>query len=160
MSIQRIDWREVCKGGIDFKTFEHGIDKISSQSEEIIRRMCNYEDFIDWHQFIDILYAVSGKTLESKIDIFIKVADTDKSGNLSKTEISELCQICLDKILPKEGDDDSMVSGLVEYFTRLLFTSLEVDPEDEIPLHKLKDAIVNVTAEIIKYFRNISKPFQ
>lgn len=37
-----------------------------------------------------------------------------------------------------------MVSGLVEYFTRLLFTSLEVDIEDEIPLHKLKDAIINV----------------
>lgn len=35
--------------------------------------MCNYENFIDWNQFIDILYAVSGKTLESKIDIFIKV---------------------------------------------------------------------------------------
>ncbi|KAL4502333.1 hypothetical protein ABPG72_011920 [Tetrahymena utriculariae] len=142
VSIQRIDWKEVAKGGIDFKTFEHGIDKISSQSEEIIRRMCNYENFIDWKQFIDILYAVSGKTLESKIDIFIKVADTDRGGTLSKEEISELCYICLDKILPKEGEDDSMVQGLVEYFTRLLFTSLDVDPEEDIPLHKLKNAIV------------------
>ncbi|EWS75956.1 hypothetical protein TTHERM_000161279 (macronuclear) [Tetrahymena thermophila SB210] len=142
VSIQRIDWKEVAKGGIDFKTFEHGIDKISSQSEEIIRRMCNYENFIDWKQFIDILYAVSGKTLESKIDIFIKVADTDRGGTLSKEEISELCYICLDKILPKEGEDDSMVQGLVEYFTRLLFTSLDVDPEEDIPLHKLKNAII------------------
>lgn len=48
-----------------------------------------------------------------------------------------------------------MVQGLVEYFTRLLFTSLkdkkkdgdedeEDNENDEIPLHKLKDAIVNV----------------
>jgi hypothetical protein len=80
------------------------------------------------------LYAVSGKTLESKIDLFIKVADTDKSNNLSKDEIHELCFICLDKILPKGGEDDRMVEDLVEYFTKLLFSSLGVDPDDEIPL--------------------------
>ncbi|EGR29519.1 leucine rich repeat protein [Ichthyophthirius multifiliis] len=149
-----MNWKDVYKNGIDFKTFEHGIDKISSQSEEIIRRMCNYESFINWNQFVDILNGVSGKTLESKVDIFIKVADTDKSGTLAKEEISELCEICLDKILPKQGDDDYMVQDLVEYFTKLLFASLDVDIEDEIPLYKLKDAIVygNTESDLICFF--------
>ena len=37
-----------------------------------------------------------------------------------------------------------MVQDLVEYFTKLLFISLNVDTKDEIPLKKLKDAIVYV----------------
>ncbi|EGR31085.1 leucine rich repeat protein [Ichthyophthirius multifiliis] len=147
VSIQKMNLKDIKDGGIDFLTFEHGIDKISSQSEEIIKRMCNYESYINWNQFLNILNGISGKTLESKINIFINVADTDKSGTLAKEEISELCNICLKKILPVQNGDDSMIKDLVDYFTKLLFSSLNVDLEDEIPLYKLKDAILNGNPE-------------
>ncbi|KAL4470232.1 hypothetical protein ABPG74_011843 [Tetrahymena malaccensis] len=140
VSIQRIDYKEVFEKGIDFKTFELGVDRLSSQAEEIIQRMCSYKSFINWQSFVQILSSIQGKDLESKINIFIRVCDADKSGNLSKEEIQELCRICLQKFLV--AGQDNILDQLVEYFTRLLFTSLNVDLDSEIPLDKIKKAII------------------
>ncbi|KAL4502332.1 hypothetical protein ABPG72_011919 [Tetrahymena utriculariae] len=140
VSIQRIDYKEVFEKGIDFKTFELGVDRLSSQAEEIIQRMCSYKSFINWQSFLKILSSIQGKDLESKINIFIRVCDTDKSGNLSKGEIEQLCRICLQKFVVT--GQDNILDQLVEYFTRLLFTSLNVDIESEIPLDKIKKAII------------------
>ncbi|EAR89613.2 hypothetical protein TTHERM_00161290 (macronuclear) [Tetrahymena thermophila SB210] len=140
VSIQRIGYKEVFEKGIDFKTFELGVDRLSSQAEEIIQRMCSYKSFINWQSFLQILSSIQGKDLESKINIFIRVCDADKSGNLSRIEIEELCRICLQKFLV--AGQDNILDQLVEYFTRLLFTSLNVDLEKEIPLDKIKQAII------------------
>jgi len=59
--------------------------------------------------------------------------------------VEELCEICLSKFIPNKKGEDSIVIQLIEYFTRLLFSCLDVDINtEEIPLQKLRDAIINV----------------
>lgn len=86
------------------------------------------------------------------------MSDKDKSGTLSKAEVEELCEICLSKFIPNKKGEDSMVIQLIEYFTRLLFSCLDVDINtEEIPLQKLRDAIINVRKITPRERQTISK---
>lgn len=82
------------------------------------------------------------------------MSDKDKSGSLSKAEVEELCDICLSKFIPRSIDEsDTIIEELTEYFTKLLFSCLSVDiNSEEIPLQKLRDAIINVKLSF--YFSN------
>jgi hypothetical protein len=88
------------------------------------------------------------------------VSDKDKSGTLSKAEVEELCEICLSKFIPNKKGEDSIVIQLIEYFTRLLFSCLDVDINtEEIPLQKLRDAIINVRKITLQERERESKEF-
>jgi len=61
---------------------------------------------------------------------------------LSKDEVSKLCKICLSKYIKEEGDN--FLDDLCEYFTKLIFSSVQIDLSEEIPLNTIKSAIIQV----------------
>lgn len=72
-----------------------------------------------------------------------KIADEDGNGLLSKTEIFNLCKICLSKFI-SEKNGDTFLTELCEYFTKLIFLAVDIDIEDEIPMTTIKQAILSV----------------
>ena len=62
---------------------------------------------------------------------------------LSKTEIFNLCKICLSKFI-SEAKNDHFLDDLCDYFTKLIFGAVNIDIEDEIPLQTIKEAILSV----------------
>ena len=62
---------------------------------------------------------IRAKTLKQKINLFIKIADDDGNGKLSKKEIYDLAKICLGKYV--EDKTDGFLDDLCEYFTKLIF---------------------------------------
>lgn len=77
------------------------------------------------------MVVIRAKTLKEKIDLFIKISDTDGNGNLSADEIFKLSRICLSKYI---RDSEEFLDMLCEYYTRLIFQVVNVDINDEIPL--------------------------
>jgi len=64
---------------------------------------------------------------------------------LSKTEIFNLCKICLSKLISeKEQENDHFLNDLCEFFTKLIFGAVNIDIEEEIPLTTIKEAILSV----------------
>ena len=61
---------------------------------------------------------------------------------LSKDEIFKLCKICLSKYIKEEGD--SFLDDLCEYFTKLIFSAVQIDVTEEIPLKIIKSTIIQV----------------
>lgn len=55
----------------------------------------------------------------------------------------KLSKICLSKyisVLTKDGEE--FLDMLCEYFTRLIFKIVDIDIDDEIPLEKIKETIL------------------
>ena len=70
---------------------------------------------------------------------------------LSKTEIFNLCKICLSKFI-SEKESDHFLNNLCDYFTKLIFGAVGIDIEEEIPLETIKEAILSVIYdELIKF---------
>ena len=139
------------RSGLNYETFRKGIYQIYVQSEVIAEKIFLSIDsassgFLNWEKFLKLMGIIKAKTQDEKIDLFIKIADEDGNGNLSREEIFNLCTICLSKYM-NSATDPQFFQDLAEYFTRLIFNAVNVDINEEIPLHKIKDAIVEDRAE-------------
>jgi len=62
---------------------------------------------------------------------------------LSKDEIFKLCKICLSKYIKEDGED-TFLDDLCEYFTKLIFSAVQIDITEEIPLNTIKSTIIQV----------------
>lgn len=103
--------------------------------------------FLNWKEFLSLMEIIKAKTIREKIDLFIKIADDDGNGQLSKQEIFDLCKICLGKMVKSDNEDTEFLENISEYFTKLIFAAVEVDIESEIPLEKIKQTILSGNAE-------------
>jgi len=74
-----------------------------------------------------------------------QIADEDGNGMLSKTEIFNLCKICLSKFISSK-EKDLFLDNLCDYFTKLIFGAMNIDIEEEIPLKTIKEAILSVNS--------------
>ena len=134
--------------GIDFHTFRNGIYQIAIQSDEIASRIFfkidrNCKGFIDWGEFLYCMTVIKAKTLSDKINLFIKIADTDGNGLLSFDEVICLTEICLSKFVNiEESEDENFLQEMSEYFARQIFETCETDVDDEIPFEKIRTLIL------------------
>lgn len=70
------------------------------------------------------------------------------NGQLSKDEIFNLSRICLSRYVKEDSPGGvEFLDLLCEYFTRLIFQSVEIDIEEEIPMAKIKEAILSGNSE-------------
>lgn len=110
--------------------------------------------FLNWEEFLNLMEIIKAKTLKEKIDLFIKIADDDGNGQLSKKEIHDLCRICLEKYIKANEGEEVFLEEMSSYFTRLIFAAVDIDIEEEIPLEKIKQTILsgNVESDLLCMF--------
>lgn len=137
--------------GLNYESFRKGVHQIFLQSEVIAQKIfttidCASTGYLNWQKFLKLMGIIKAKTLDQKIDLFIKIADEDGNGNLSEEEISHLCSVCLSKFINEENDKE-FFKELVDYFTKLIFNVVGFDIKEEIPLAKIKETIISGNEE-------------
>jgi len=136
--------------GIDYHSFRNGIYQVFLQSEELAEKIFytidfNFSGFLNWDEFLSAMVKIRAKTMRDKIDLFINIADADGNGLLSKQEVFDLAKVCLKKFIADA--EDGFLNDLCEYFTKLIFSSVGIDMDDEIPLQAIKEAIISGNQE-------------
>lgn len=71
--------------GVDFNTFRHGIYQVFMQPEQLAKEMFSIIDFnfsgcLNWNEFLDLMVVIKAKTLEERINLFIRICDKDLNG--------------------------------------------------------------------------------
>ncbi|KAM3134789.1 hypothetical protein pb186bvf_013114 [Paramecium bursaria] len=132
--------------GVGFDAFRNGIYQVFMQPHELAQSMFNtidynFSGFLNWQEFLDLMVCIKAKTLVERVNLFIKIADKDGNGQLSRDEVYNLAHICLGRYI--KSDQQKLLEQLCEYFTKLIFETLEVNINEEIPLKKIKDAILS-----------------
>ncbi|KAL4503250.1 hypothetical protein ABPG72_000856 [Tetrahymena utriculariae] len=131
----------------------HKFDHLTLENKALVESLCNYQDIIKWENFVKMLKNISNLDDQKKIDMFVQVFDSDNSGTLSIDEISYFSKLTME-LLINEEKYPGFTQLLQDYFTKLLFTSLREEGKSEIPMEKIKKAILekNENCDILCFF--------
>lgn len=124
-----------------FQVFLLGRDKAKVLFDQINVSKTGY---LSWTEFLDGMRSMQVKTKKDRIDLFVKIADSDGNGMLSFDEILLLCQSCLKNnfiFSTINFEEDRFLLDLSEYFAKLLFEICGVDIEEEIPMTRISEII-------------------
>lgn len=44
----------------------------------------NFSGYLNWNEFLDLMVIIKAKTLDERVNLFIKIADKDGNSQLSK----------------------------------------------------------------------------
>lgn len=139
---------DILKKGVDFKTFHQGVSQMSSESEDLAKKIFSTinernNDYLSWEEFLKGMITIKSDSISDKIDMFFKIIDTDGNGLLSYAEVLEISLMSLKRNI--KGDDKSSEEVIIElarYFADLIFKLVNVDKDDEIPLPRIKEVRV------------------
>ncbi|CAD8191873.1 unnamed protein product [Paramecium pentaurelia] len=130
--------------GITYEVYRNGIETIQDQAENMARGIFDIIDsrcsgFLDWGQFLYLMSSVQAKTRDQRIDLFIKIADSNKDGQLSYQEVVKLSQQTLQKFI-KNGNRE-FLDEMSQFFSKIIFDSVGIDYQQEIQFNQLKEVI-------------------
>ena len=136
---------KILKKGVDFKTFHQGVLQMSTESEELAKKIfttinVKNNNYLSWEEFLMGMITIKSENISDKIDMFFKIIDSDVNGLLSYQEVLELSYLSLKRNLQgKDKTSDEVINELARYFADLIFKLVDVNIDDEIPLPKIKE---------------------
>jgi Ca2+-binding EF-hand superfamily protein len=138
---------KILNKGVDFRTFHQGVSQMSTESEELAKKIFNTinvtkNNYLSWEEFLKGMITIKSESISDKIDMFFKIIDTDGNGLLSYEEVLDLSLMSLKRNI--KGEDNAsleIINELAKYFADLIFKLVDVDKDDEIPLPKIKEVI-------------------
>ncbi len=135
--------------GIKFETFYNTIFQVfmlGKENAKILFDQINSakNSFLSWDEFLEGMRTMQVKTKTDRINLFIKIADSDGNGMLSFDEILLLCKSCLKNNFTFSSIDfegDPFLEDLSNYFAKLIFEICGLEVTEEIPLKRISDSI-------------------
>lgn len=112
-------------------------DCLTSDNVAFVQSLCPYKDIINWENIIKLLKNTSSINLKQKVKMFLNVVNSENSNTISLNNISHLALSTMNTII-NQNNHPHLVTELVNYFTKLLFTSLQEEHKQEIQLDKIE----------------------
>ena len=137
------------KEGIDFNTFFSCNPQMKSQGQELAMKIFSSintlnSKYINWAEYMHGLLTIKSRELNDKLDLFLKIIDSDGNGYLSFDEVYSLSIDSLSRSINKphsNQDDNEVVKTLADYFAKLIFQLVEMPIDKEIPIEMIKQKI-------------------
>lgn len=133
------------KEGIDISSFASTLPEVWGESQHFSQALFSLFDkskngYISLDEFISTMLKLKSKNMGDKIDIFLKIIDSDGNGKLSFEEVYDLSIHSLNRFLSK--DDHNIKEILARAFTNMIFNFCDVDVNDEISMPLIKEKIL------------------
>ena len=88
-------------------------------------------------------------SIENKLDLFMRIIDSDNNGKMSFEEVFELAKISLERFFKnkncnkeEEKDQNYIIFELADYFAKLIFDIMDIDLNKEIEIDSIKRKIM------------------
>lgn len=133
------------KQGLDFPTFHQLIPEVKTEEKSFAQCIFNIfnkskSGYVTLDEFISGISRLRSSKTEDKIDIFMKILDSDGNGKLSYSEVHDLSISSLNRVLG-EGSPD-MKESLAELFAEMIFKICSADRGSEIELPTIRNKIL------------------
>lgn len=140
---------KLIKEGIDFDTFYNCILQMNSQGKEMTKKIFNTintlnSKYVNWEELMNGLLTLKNKDLNDKLDLFLRIIDSDGNGYLSFEEVYSLSIDSLSRQLSKGkemNENDIVITLLADYFAKLIFQLVGRPINEEIPITEIKAKI-------------------
>jgi Ca2+-binding EF-hand superfamily protein len=133
--------------GCLYEIWRRGVGRLSTMSDNLAYKIYikideSMEGILDWREFLKGMQLLNAQTKIDMIDLFLKLADSRRTGFLSFEELRELAQLTLLRYL--KISDNRFFKSIAEYFTKLIFEITETPLDQLIELVKIKEKILEV----------------
>ena len=135
------------KKGLKFNAFYSLIPEVWNESKSFAKSIFhifnkNRNGYLNFDEFLDGISRIRGKDVKNKIDIFMKIIDTDGNGKLSYEEVYDLSINSLNRVVGDDKNSIEMKESLAKLFADMIFNFCGVEVEDEIKLPIIKEKIL------------------
>ena len=100
---------------------------------------------LNWEEYFKGFITLNSKDLKEKIELFLKIIDTDKNGKLSFYEVYDLSVASLKRTIGSEEDNikngREVIKILGDFFAKLIFQLVDMPLNSEIPIEIIKQKI-------------------
>ena len=136
--------------GIDFETFYNCSRQINSQGMKLANKIFRAFNLcgnkcLNWEEYFKGFITLNSKDLKEKIELFLKIIDTDKNGKLSFYEVYDLSVASLKRTIGSEEDNikngREVIKILGDFFAKLIFQLVDMPLNSEIPIEIIKQKI-------------------
>ena len=157
--------------GVHLHEFKQGLRVCRIYNQGILEKIFHSLDeekkgYLNWDQFLESMTIVCSKSMEDKVDSFLKMVDTEGGGGFDFGEIKEICVLTLEDGMDKENPPDvsessesetespikillrnapktdiDILEETAEFQTTNIFRLLNYDIDDEIPVEEFKKGI-------------------
>ena len=141
---------EKIESGIDFETFYNCNRQINSQGKKLAYKifrafnLCGSQS-LNWEEYFKGFITLNSKDLKEKIELFLKIIDTDKNGKLSFYEVYDLSVASLKRTIGSEEHNikngREVITSLGDFFAKLIFQLVDMPLNSEIPIEVIKQKI-------------------
>ena len=143
--------------GIDFDTFYNCNSKIKQQGEGLSKKIFKTlnnkveKQYLPWGNYLDGMMKMKDPDINNKMDLFFEILDENGDGSLDYEEVYNLSLVSLQRTIShnpsdilrkteKEKKNQKEVIGiLAEFFSNMIFSLVNIDVNDEIPIDVLKN---------------------
>ena len=121
---------------------------IFTQSQEMAKRIFSeisesFSEYVDWTRFLIGMKEISTKKITEKLDLFMKITNSDKNGMITYDEVVNLCVINLNnnvRFSEKNLDYSDLVDALVKEIYKICDTPLG----ESLSIPKIKKLVQDV----------------
>lgn len=145
------------KQGLDFPAFHQLLPEVATEEKSFAHCIFNIfnkckSGYVTLEEFISGISRLRSSKTEDKIDIFMRILDSDGNGKLSYEEVHDLSISSLNRVLG-EGNPD-MKESLAELFAEMIFKicNAERDSEIELPAIRNKILLGGLEADYLEMF--------
>ena len=141
---------ENIENGIDFDTFYNCNRQINSQGKKLAHKIfrafnLSGTKFLNWEEYFKGFITINSNDLKEKIELFLKIIDTDKNGKLSFYEVYDLSVASLKRTIGRddynENNGREVINILGDFFAKLIFKLVDMPLDSEIPIDFIKQKI-------------------
>ena len=146
------DYNKIEKG-IDFDTFFNCNASMKFQgkilAKNIFHGLNNNKKYLNFEEFLKGLVTMKFDSIENKLDLFMRIIDSDNNGKMSFEDVFDLAKISLERFFKnkncnkeEEKDQNYIIFELADYFAKLIFDIMDIDLNNEIEISSIKKKIM------------------
>ena len=118
-------------------------------AKKIFHGLNNNKKYLNFEEFLKGLVTMKFDLIENKLDLFMRIIDSDNNGKMSFEEVFELAKISLERFFKskncnkeEEKDQNYIIFELADYFAKLIFNIMDIDLNNEIEISSIKKKIM------------------
>lgn len=133
--------------GVLYDAWRRGIFQLHLMSDDMARRVYlrideSMEGVLEWGEFLRGMQIINAKTKLQMIDLFLSLADANRSGLLDFRELQELSALTLQRYFV--ASDDAFFRGLADFLARFIFEACQTPLAEKLPIRRIKELIEEV----------------
>ena len=141
---------KVIQCGIDFETFYNCTNELCNEEINLVKKIYDTinsgaSGILSLEDYVDALNTLNRNDLMDQFEFFLKVFDAKDKKYLSYSEILQISNISIKRLIKSKDDEDkeNLTQDLSEFFASFIFRICSCKPTEGLEIKKFRELLLN-----------------